>query len=79
VAGTIGREQISWPKEAEQLHFHARGTKPMNLPTGILVPTIFHTVLENGMQHFVVVYKISKKKKVVLWTQPSEINAGNRF
>ncbi len=48
---------------AEQLHLQARGAKAKGvLLSGIPVPTIFHTVLENGMQHFVVVYKIRKKK-----------------
>lgn len=48
---------------AERLYFQARGAKARGvLLCGIPVPTIFHMVLENGMQHFVVVYKIRKKK-----------------
>lgn len=48
---------------AERLHFQARGANAKGvLLLRIPVPTIFHVVLENGMQHFVVVYKISKKK-----------------
>ena len=47
---------------AEQLHFQARGAKSADIDLkGIPVPTIFHLVLENGLQHFVVVYKIRKR------------------
>jgi ATP-binding cassette, subfamily C, bacteriocin exporter len=48
---------------AEQLHFQARGAKAAGVAfQGIPVPTIFHQVLENGLQHFVVVYKIKAKR-----------------
>src|SRR6185295_3843466 len=48
---------------AERLHFQVRGAKAGGiLLSGIPVPTIFHQVLENGLQHFVVVYKITKKR-----------------
>ncbi len=48
---------------AEQLHFQTRGAKAKGITlSSIPVPTIFHMVLENGLQHFVVVYKIKKKK-----------------
>src|SRR5450755_1945656 len=48
---------------AEKLEFHARGAKAAGISlTGIPVPTIFHLVLENGLQHFVVVYKVYKKR-----------------
>jgi ABC-type bacteriocin transporter len=48
---------------AEKLHFHARAARAAGIAlSGIPVPTIFHLVLENGLQHFVVVYKIKKKR-----------------
>ncbi len=48
---------------AERLQFKARGVKARSVPmTGIPVPSVFHLVLENGMQHFVVVYKIKKNR-----------------
>ena len=48
---------------AERLRFRVRGAKGGGIPlSGIPVPTIFHQVLENGLQHFVVVYKITKKR-----------------
>ena len=48
---------------AEKLHFQARAAKAAGIAlSGIPVPTIFHLVLENGLQHFVVVYKIKKKR-----------------
>src|SRR5450755_2003582 len=48
---------------AEKLRFHARGAKATDIDLkGIPVPTIFHLILENGLQHFVVVYKIRKKR-----------------
>ena len=48
---------------AEKLNFVARGAKTSVVDLyGIPVPTIFHLVIENGMQHFVVVYKIGKNR-----------------
>ena len=48
---------------AELLHFQARGAKAKGMVlTNIPVPTIFHLVLENGLQHFVVVYKIKRQR-----------------
>src|SRR5882762_401511 len=48
---------------AELLRFQARGAKAAGIAlSGIPVPTIFHLVLENGLQHFVVVYKIKNKR-----------------
>jgi ATP-binding cassette subfamily B protein len=46
---------------AEQLNLRARGARTERIQE-LPVPTIFHRVLENGMQHFVAVYKISKRK-----------------
>ncbi len=48
---------------AERLHFQARAAKTTGIDIkGIPVPSIFHMVLENGLQHFVVVYQIGKKR-----------------
>src|SRR5450432_2324184 len=48
---------------AEHLHFQARGAKTTGIDLkGIPVPTIFHLTIENGLQHFVVVYEIGKKR-----------------
>ena len=48
---------------AEKLQFKARGVKARDVPlTGIPVPSVFHLILENGMQHFVVVYRIKKNR-----------------
>ena len=47
---------------AERLRFRVRGAKAGGiLLSGIPVPTIFHQVLENGLQHFVVFYKLQKE------------------
>jgi ABC-type bacteriocin transporter len=47
---------------ADQLHFQARAAKTTGIDLkGIPVPTIFHLILENGLQHFVVVYRVRKK------------------
>lgn len=55
---------------AEQMHLKARGAKVKGIHlSGIPVPTIFHKLLENGMQHFVVVYKI--RKKTVCFMDPA--------
>ena len=48
---------------AERLQFKARGVKARGVPMkSIPVPSVFHLILENGMQHFVVVYKIKKNR-----------------
>src|SRR5664279_1704129 len=48
---------------AEQLHLQARGAKAKGIfLSRIPFPTVFHMILENGMQHFVVAYKIRKTK-----------------
>src|SRR5450432_65957 len=48
---------------AERLQFQCRGAKAAGIDlSGIPVPTIFHLVQENGVQHFVVGYKIKKKR-----------------
>src|ERR1700688_1151076 len=47
---------------AKQLHFQTRAAKTTGIDLkGIPLPTIFHLILENGIQHFVVVYRIRKK------------------
>jgi ATP-binding cassette, subfamily C, bacteriocin exporter len=46
---------------AERLHFNAKAARAdRNYFSDIPVPSIFHLSLENGLQHFVVVYKIRK-------------------
>jgi ATP-binding cassette subfamily B protein len=55
---------------AELLKFQARGAKATGIHiSSIPLPSIFHVVLENEVQHFVVVYKI--KKKVVRYMDPA--------
>ncbi len=46
---------------AEQLHFHAKAVKATGIDLNCIpLPTIFHLVLENGSQHFTVVYGVRK-------------------
>jgi ATP-binding cassette, subfamily C, bacteriocin exporter len=48
---------------AEQLGFQVKGAKKRGIMlTSLPVPTVFHMVFENGLQHFVVAYKITKEK-----------------
>jgi ATP-binding cassette, subfamily C, bacteriocin exporter len=48
---------------ARKLHLHARAVRSRGIkPAEIPVPSIYHMVLRNGMQHFVVVYKIKNNK-----------------
>jgi ATP-binding cassette, subfamily C, bacteriocin exporter len=55
---------------AERLNFQARAVRAAGIAlTDIPVPSIFHLVLEDGLQHFVVVYKV--KKKVVCYMDPA--------
>ena len=50
-------------KAAEQLNFKSKAVKTTGIDLNdIPLPTIFHLVLENGIQHFVVVYRIKKNK-----------------
>ena len=57
-----GSNLLGLCKAAEQLHFYAKAARAGdNHFSGIPVPTIFHLNLENGFQHFVVVYKIGKR------------------
>jgi ATP-binding cassette, subfamily C, bacteriocin exporter len=52
---------------AGQLNFIARGAKTTGIDLcGIPVPAIFHLVIENSLQHFVVVYKIEKNSIQVM-------------
>ncbi len=46
---------------AEQLNFQSKAVKTTGIDlNNIPLPTIFHLVLENGIQHFVVVYRVRK-------------------
>ena len=48
---------------AGKLNFQAAGAKADGIAlSGIPLPSIFHLVQENGLQHFVVVYKMNKKR-----------------
>ena len=55
-------------KALEKYGFSARGLKCENkdLPSDLILPAIFHIVLANGYNHFVVVYEIKKDKVVVM-------------
>jgi ABC-type bacteriocin transporter len=60
--GKQGTSLYGLIKAAEQLHFQAKAAKTTGIDlNGIPLPTIFHLVLENGIQHFVVVYRVRKK------------------
>jgi ATP-binding cassette, subfamily C, bacteriocin exporter len=57
--GKQGTSLYGLMEAAEQFNFLAKGAKAKGIVlSGIPVPTIFHMTLENGLQHFVVVYKI---------------------
>ena len=58
-----GTSLLGLIEAAEHLHFQAKGVKAKGIePAAIPLPAVFHLVPENGLQHFVVVYKISKKR-----------------
>ena len=61
-------------KALEKYGFSAKGIKcpDKKIPKELILPTIFHIVLENGYNHFVVVYEI-KKDKVVIMDPASKI------
>ena len=48
---------------AVQLHFRARAVKSNGIkPAEIPVPAVYHLIMKNGLQHFVVVYRIKNKQ-----------------
>jgi ABC-type bacteriocin transporter len=58
-----GTSLLGLIEAAEQLQFQCRGVKAAGIDlSGVPVPTIFHLVQENDMQHFIVVYKTRKKR-----------------
>lgn len=64
-AGTskAGTSLYGLMEAAERLNFKARAAKTNGIDIkGIPVPSIFHMVLESGLQHFVVVYRTGKKR-----------------
>ncbi len=59
--GKQGTSLYGLIKAAEQLNFQAKAVKTTGIDLeSIPLPTIFHLVLENGIQHFVVVYGVRK-------------------
>jgi ABC-type bacteriocin transporter len=65
-----GTSLLGLIEAAEQLNFQVRAAKTTGIDLkGIPVPTIFHLVLENGIQHFVVIYGV--RKKYVRYMDPS--------
>jgi len=69
-----GTSLLGMVRAAEKISFLARAAKARGVPLGqIPFPAIFHIVLENGFQHFVVVYRI--KKNQVYYMDP----AGGEF
>ena len=63
-------------KALEKYGFSAKGIKCPNkeIPKELILPAIFHIVLENGYSHFVVVYEV-KKDKVVIMDPASKIKS----
>ena len=55
-------------KAMEKYGFSAKGIKceDKNIPDDLILPAIFHIVLKNGYNHFVVVYEIRKDKVIVM-------------
>lgn len=53
-------------KTANKYGFNAYGTKIKELKNNKLYPAIAHLTLKNGLTHFVVIYKISKKDVYVM-------------
>lgn len=60
---------------ANHLGFHAKGIKGTirNLEEGVLTfPLIAHVVLKEQMGHYIVIYKVDKKKRELLIADPSD-------
>lgn len=55
-------------KALEKYGFSAKGIKCQDkvIPNDLILPAIFHIVLKNGYNHFVVVYEIRKDKVIVM-------------
>jgi ATP-binding cassette, subfamily C, bacteriocin exporter len=57
-----GTNVLGMIEAAERLDFQAKGAKgTLESLTKIPLPAIAHVVLKNGLQHYVVVYEVSKK------------------
>ena len=63
-AGTdkSGTNVLGLIEAAEKLGFQAKGAKgPVESLAKIPLPVIAHVILKNGLQHFLVIYRVSKK------------------
>ena len=65
---TKGTSAYHLIKALEKYGFSAKGVKceDKNIPSDLILPAIFHIVLANGYNHFVVVYEVHKDKIVVM-------------
>lgn len=66
-----GTNVLGLIEAAEKLGFQAKGAKgALDSLTKIPLPTIAHVILKNGLHHFVVIYKVSKKD--ITFMDPSD-------
>ncbi|MBY0482587.1 MAG: peptidase domain-containing ABC transporter [Chitinophagaceae bacterium] len=66
-----GTNVLGLIEAAERLGFQAKGAKgPIESLAKIPLPAIAHLALKNGLQHFVVLYKVTKKQ--IIFMDPSD-------
>lgn len=62
-----GTNVLGLIEAAEKLGFQAKGAKgPIESLTKIPLPAIVHIVVKNGLHHFVVIYKVSKRHITIM-------------
>ncbi len=62
-----GTNVLGLIEAAERLGFQAKGAKgPLESLSKIPVPAIAHVILNNGLHHFVVIYKVAKKAITIM-------------
>jgi len=64
--GNNGTTAFNLIKTAKKMGFDAKGQKDVSLDSDILLPAIAHVVTEKGLNHFVVIYKITSRHLLIM-------------
>jgi ATP-binding cassette subfamily B protein len=68
----LGTNAFNIIKTAEELNFNAKGvSSKLEDINNSLLPAIAHVVIDNKYKHYVVIYKIDYKKKILLIMDPN--------
>ena len=61
-----GTNALALLEAAEKYGFTTKGYKSVNLRNNIILPAIAHIVTDKGYNHFVVIYKVTKNKVLIM-------------